>query len=383
VKHSSLLLTLCLALSVGCDKNKEESENPDGDNLAGVGPREDDPVDDLASEGEDEELFDEEAEGEDVELGDEKTAAAPKKKLPPRAKPVQKCKMVVVRDDGSTVDDAPATGKKKKKPKGKKQQVCKLWDPKPQVSASHGVVALVGEFRWGMSPKEVFKILNKDIEAEYDKRQKDAKTAEEQDANRQWRREQLAAAKSQHTKFTEASKHRWGVSLIQYEYADDQNEEMLFVRTGNGLRKFYFFKDGELWKIYYAYSTDVWPGKTYAQVVEEKFFKWFGPSPQEKVKVDPKSKLELLRYYEWTAMDNEKIRSFDMTSVHGVIGLAVVDGKAEERIGERLPNIGKEEGYSDVVNDVLGGSDVCYDKAGDIVECGKESEKKNKDIDLD
>jgi hypothetical protein len=292
--------------------------------------------------------------------------------------------MVVVRDDGSQTDEEEPTGKKKKKKKqkGKRQQVCKMHDPKPAISASHGVVALMEDFRWGMSTKEVFKALTKDIEAEYEKRQKSAKTAAEQDGNRVWRREQLADVKSNHTKFTAASKHRWGVSLIQFEYADDSNEEMLYVRNANGLRKFYFFKDGELWKIFYAYSTDVFPGKSYAQVVDEKFMKWFGPSPQEKVKVDPKNKQEVLRYYEWTAMNKEKIRSFDLTSVHGVIGLAVVDGNAEGRIGERLPNLAKEESYSEVVSDVLGGSDVCYNQSGDIVECGSEGKKKGA-IDLD
>jgi hypothetical protein len=85
-------------------------------------------------------------------------------------------------------------------------------------------------------------------------------------------------------------------------------------------------------------------------------------------------------------MDNEKIRSFDMTQVHGVIGLAVVDGNAESRIGERLPNLSKEENYSDVVSDVLGGTDVCYNNDGDIVECGqkgKSSGSSHEKIDLD
>jgi hypothetical protein len=53
-----------------------------------------------------------------------------------------------------------------------------------------------------------------------------------------------------------------------------------------------------------------------------------------------------------------------------VIGLAVVDGAAEKSIGERLPNTGREDKNENVVNDVLGGSDVCYDKSGSIVECG-------------
>ena len=43
--------------------------------------------------------------------------------------------------------------------------------------------------------------------------------------------------------------------------------------------------------------------------------------------------------------------------------------KAEKRIGERLPNVGSDDKLTDVVNDALGGSDVCYDKSGNIAEC--------------
>jgi hypothetical protein len=146
---------------------------------------------------------------------------------------------------------------------------------------------------------------------------------------------------------------------------------MLWVKTTAGLRKFYFFKDGELWKIFYAYSTDTWPGKSYAEVIDEKFKKWFGPSPKEKVKLDPKTKQPVITYYEWEALGGEVIRSFDMTQVHGVISLAVVNGEAEKAIGERLPNTKRDESYSDVVKDVLGGTDVCYDKDGEIVECSE------------
>ena len=87
------------------------------------------------------------------------------------------------------------------------------------------------------------------------------------------------------------------------------------------------------------------------------------------IKRDPKTEKEVLRFYEWTALRDEKIRSFDMTQVHGVVALAVVNGEAEKRIGERLPNFKADDGFSDVVTDVLGGSDVCYNDDGEISEC--------------
>ena len=358
------VLALGVCLGSGCKKTGDTSDPSSGDNLLGPMAKTEgaedlvsdspDDEDGDSEDGEDDLLAEREGEGEEPAAeepaadakdpkGKDKAAKAPK--LPPKAKMVTKC-----------------TGKGKKK-------VCKEVDPKPEVSASYGVVALMGEYKWGMSPDAVFKSLTKDIEAEYEARQKKARDAIAQDTNIKWRKEQLQQVKENHVRFAKAANHRWGVSLIQFEYEDDNGEELYWTRTDKGLRKYFFFKDGELWKIVYAYSTDMFPGKTYDQVVAEKFKKWFGPSPVEKAKVDPKTQTPLVKYLEWTAMKGEKIRAFDMTSVHGVMMLVVVDGKAEKRIGERIPNLKKDESVQDVVGDVLGGSDVCYDKSGNVGEC--------------
>lgn len=334
------VLTLSLALGAGCDKDKGSNNPDDGSNLLGVGGGDDSL--DGGMFGEDSEFeLDEEAQWE----------PEPRPKLAKRQKAVEKCK---------------TTGKGKNKTKE-----CKLQDPKPELSAAYGVYALMEDMRWGMTPSQVYTVLAKDIETEYAKRQEAAKDATEQDVNTRWRQDQLASLKADHTNFTKASRHRWGVSLIQFEYEDDNGEEMLFVRTGNGLRKFYFFKDDELWKILYAYSTDVWPGKTYDDIVKEKFMEWFGPSPELKMKEDPETGAMLVRYNEWKSQDNDIVRSFDLTQVHGAIGLAVVDGNAEKSIGERLPTGRKEGDLSDAVDDVVGGTDVCYNDEGDIVECSE------------
>lgn len=349
MRVSSLCLglgSLALVLSLGGCKKEKPTEGPEaGSNLIGPTAQNEDIEDIVGGDDEEEDsgLDTEETPPDEPVAEDPKVAKGPK--LPPKAAPVQKC-----------------TGKGKKR-------VCKEVDPKPEVSASHGVVQLMGEFRFGQSADEVFKLVTRGIEKEYEARQAKAKDPMAQDENNKWRKEQLRQAKENHIKFVKASNHRWGVSLIQYDYEDDANEEMIWARNDAGLRKFYFFKDGELWKVVYAYATDSFPGKTYEQVVDEKFKKWFGMSPEAKVKQDPKTKAPLVRYNEWTAMNGEHVRSFDMTAIHGVIMIAVVDGKAEKRIGERLPNVGGDDKMTDVVSDVLGGSDVCYDKSGNIMEC--------------
>jgi len=328
--------TLTLAVGASCGPKNDSSNNPSDDNLAAVGS---------------------DAVGEDLDLGDDDDYGSE-----------------FDEDEGEFEIEAwPKIAKPKKatekcKGKGKKRE-CKMVDPTPKISAAHGARSMMGDFRFGMTPGQVFKLMSNEVDAEYEAKQKATSDAMAQDQNRQWRKEQLQSIKANHVQFTQASKHRWGVSLIQFEYEDDSNEEMLWVKANPTLRKFYFFKDDELWKIIYAYSTEAWPGKSYANIVDEKFKKWFGPSPEPKLKIDEKSQKVLIQYNEWESADSSFVRSFDMTAVNGVIVLAVVDKNAEDRIGERLPNLGRDEKFSDDVSDVLGGSDVCYDDSGEIREC--------------
>ena len=57
-----------------------------------------------------------------------------------------------------------------------------------------------------------------------------------------------------------------------------------------------------------------------------------------------------------------------MTAVHGAFVVSVVNGEAEDRYGSRLPT-GLDHGeFTDTVSDVLGGSDICYDAEGNMIE---------------
>lgn len=339
---SCTILSLSLILGGGCGKSGSSVDPDSGSNL--VGNTESDRLSD--------DEFEDDEPSELTDDGEEVTVA----ELPPLPKPAKAVNKCVTKKVG--------TGKKKKT-----EKTCGLVDPKPEVSASYGARTLKGDYRWGMTTKDVFKLLSREIEKEYEEKQKAAADdAMAQDGAREWRNVQLQDLKGNHIRFKSASKHRWGVSLIQFEYEDDANEEMLFVKATPSLRKFYFFRDDQLWKIFYAYSPDTWPGKAYADVVEEKFKKWFGVSPAEKVKQDPETAAPLVRYFEWKSSDGDRVRSFDMTQVHGVVGLAVIDARTEDSIGERLPNVGKDDKFNDAVSDVLGGSDLCY-KGDEIVEC--------------
>lgn len=326
---TSLLLTGVLTLASGCRGQIGSPESPninesDEESLVGVGAG-----------------YNEEDEDNEETL-DERYGKLPE--LPP---------------DGQVKEVCRGKGKKRK---------CEMKDSKPEVSAAKGVRTLMKGFRWNMDAKAVLDQLTVKIDSEYDARMKETTDADTQDDIRDWRREQAEELAKNHIRFESAANHRWGVSIIQYDYVDDENEEMIWVKEGPSLKKFYFFRDGELWKIVYAYSQDAFPDKTHEQVVEEKFKKWFGVSPEDKVRTDPEGKVPPLKYLEWKAFDGERVRTFDMTQVHGSHVVVVVNGQAEDRIGQRLPNARKEAAFNTDVEDVLGGSDVCYDADGNMVE---------------
>lgn len=326
---TTLVLTGLLSLQSGCRGQLGAPQSPsvdqsDEESLVGVGN-----------------AYEEDEEDEEATL-DERYGALPE--LPPAGTVKEVCR---------------GKGKKRK---------CEMKDTKPEVSAAQGVRALMKGFRWNMDAKTVLDRLTSKIDAEYNKRMKETTDANAQDDARDWRRDQAAELAKNHVRFESAANHRWGVSIIQYEYADDENEEMIWVKENPTLKKFYFFRDDELWKIVYAYSQDAFPGKSNEEVVEEKFKKWFGVSPEEKVRQDPTGKLPPFHYLEWKAFDGERVRNFDMTQVHGSHMLVIVNGQAEDRIGERLPNVKKEDKFDTDVEDVLGGSDVCYDADGNMVE---------------
>ena len=61
-------------------------------------------------------------------------------------------------------------------------------------------------------------------------------------------------------------------------------------------------------------------------------------------------------------------RSFDLRDVNGVSVIAVIDGKAEQRMGQRLPNRQEEAKLENDLEGVIGDSDTCYDDEGNLIE---------------
>jgi hypothetical protein len=334
---ATLVLLLGVCVQTSCDRGGE-TQAPDVDNEDSlVGSRE-------AYSAEDEE-----------ETLNESYGARPE--LPAAKQPVEKC-----------------TGK------GKTRE-CKMVDPQPEVTAARGARAIIGRFRWGMDLKTVMAQLEKDIEDEYAELQAKTKDPLEQDKNREWKREAIGEIAKNHVRFEDAAHHRWGVSLIGHEFKDNESEEMLWIKSPT-LKKFYFFKDGDLYKIVYAYGTQAWPGLTYQQILDDKFKIWFGMNPEQKAEFDEETKIKLIDYVQWNTTDGDRVRAFDMTAVHGAFVVSIVRGESEDEFGPRLPTGLENSDFTDDVSDVLGGSDICYDAEGNMIEDREKCEKIRGDLDL-
>jgi hypothetical protein len=346
------ILGLLLVADPGCKKKGEETEQPEAEDDAGTAKK---------------------SKGVSEANEDSMVSSAPPAEDSGESAPAttDMDKAVAKEDEAKKRPEVKEVCKKKTTGKGKNKKtenVCEMVDSNPKLSASLGIASLTKGFEWGMAPDAVIAKLGESTNKYFDDQLKETKNPMEQDRLRKERNDALNELKKGHVKFTASSKHKWGVSLIQFEFADDNSEEMVWIKEGAKLRKFYFFKDNSLWKIVYAFNKEKWPDKDYAGVVDNSFKKWFGVNPAAKVKQDPKTAAVLLRYHEWTGEKNEKVRSFDLTEVHGIVMIAVVDGNAEAAIGERLPNMKGDHAFGGDVGDVLGGSDVAYDESGKIIE---------------
>jgi hypothetical protein len=320
---ATLVFLLAITIPVGCEKSGKTVEPNLGNEESLVGSRTD-------YRGEDEEAALDDSYGK-------------RSDLPPLKEPVEKC-----------------TGK------GKARE-CSMVDPQPEVTAAYGARKLMGRFRWGMDVRTVMTQLEKDIEDEYAELQAQTKDPMQQDKNREWKREQIGDIAKSHVKFETAAHHRWAVSLIGHEFKDNEGEEMVWVKTPT-LKKFFFFKNGELYKINYAYGLQAWPGLTYQQILDDKFKRWFGMTPEVKAEFDAETQIKLIDYVQWNTADGDRLRAFDMTAVHGAFVVSLVNGEVEDQYGPRLPT-GLEHGdFTDDVSDVLGGSDICYDDDGTMIE---------------
>jgi hypothetical protein len=115
---------------------------------------------------------------------------------------------------------------------------------------------LMGDFKFGMSKKEVLKILAKDVKARFKEQISATTDVYTQDKLRQKQKKEVKRIEKSFVKF-KGKKSGWDVSIIDDQFAHETGESMMVFwendpETGKNQRRFFFFHEGQLYKMFIA-----------------------------------------------------------------------------------------------------------------------------------
>jgi hypothetical protein len=133
----------------------------------------------------------------------------------------------------------------------------------PPLSAEHkkALAELYGGFKFGMSKDDVVGVLQKQIDERYEDKIKATTDITQQDRIRKDKKAELARVSQTYVAF-DGHKTGWDVSIVENEFAHGTGESMMERwenEGGKNNRRFFFFKDGKLWKMFVSLDVSVLP----------------------------------------------------------------------------------------------------------------------------
>jgi hypothetical protein len=168
---------------------------------------------------------------------------------------------LVVAGSGSSWAQKPtSTHQARKKPVKKKKPAPVKKEPKvtpPNAEQKKALGELMGAFKFGMTKDEVIATLSRQIEERYTEQIKGTSDVYAQDKLRKEKNKEITRIKQSYVEF-KGSKTGWDVSLIDEEFAHNTGESMLVFwenAGGKNQRRFFFFFEGKLWKMFIAIDT--------------------------------------------------------------------------------------------------------------------------------
>lgn len=183
-----------------------------------------------------------------------------------------------------------------------------------------GINKLMGGFKWGDPSKKVITALKKQVRSEEEPALKKIKDPLEQDRQRRAMFAKLKKVDKNHVKFT-GKRTPWDVSLVDKEFAHKNNESMV-VMWKKRERRFYFFHNDRLWKMFIAFNADMFQDKTFedfAGVMEGRFGR-----AQRKFSVTLKGD-QKMDHLAWARAGRTQLLAYDYTAFYGNFCLSLVD----------------------------------------------------------
>ena len=224
---------------------------------------------------------------------------------------------------------------------------------KPAVVSKDSAAAikkLMGVFHWGQTDDKVLSIIEDQIRASYKPRIRKEQDPLLQDRIRKQMGEDLLKLKQGVVAF-KGPQTPWDVSLVEKEFAH-KNDESMLVRWAKDDRRFYFFHRGKLWKIYIAFNSELFRGKTFndfQRVMERRFGR-----AEARWKLDLRGNSEM-SHVEWPPVGRTSLLALDETAFYGNFCLVLIDRSGAATVRQARAMNAPKRKYSDpLVNAAIG-----------------------------
>jgi hypothetical protein len=200
-------------------------------------------------------------------------------------------------------------------PQAKKAKPKKLTPMTP--AHKKALTELFGGFKFGMTKDEVVAAFGKQLDEQYEEQIKATTDISEQDRLRKAKKAEVQRFAQSYVVF-DAKASPWDVSIIDGEFRHATGESILerWENTnGKNQRRFFFFYEGKLWKMFLSLDMSVLPEDkknfaTFRSVMEGKY----GPGDVDEAQIA------------WRTEDLEA-RAIDKLKSYDALGLTVADAK--------------------------------------------------------
>ncbi len=134
--------------------------------------------------------------------------------------------------------------------------------PPPSAEHKKKLGELLGGYKFGMSKDEVVADFAKKLDDKYADRLKGTTDVAAQDRIRADKKREVNTFKTSYVTFEANKPSPWDVSIVEEEIAHDTGESMLEKwenENGKNQRRFFFFYNGKLWKMFISLDVSILP----------------------------------------------------------------------------------------------------------------------------
>ena len=213
----------------------------------------------------------------------------------------------------------PATKTAKAPPKAPPRKAV----PPPSAEHQKKLAELLAGYKFGMTKDEVIADFAKKLDDKYADKLKGTTDVAAQDRIRADKKKEVSTFKNSYVSFELNKPSPWDVSIVEEELAHDTGESMLEKwenEGGKNQRRFYFFYNGKLWKMFVSLDVSILPeDKKNFDTFQTVMTGQYGPG-----EIDPGLITWHAGAFDVRAID--KLRSYD------ALGLAIEDSAVKKDV---------------------------------------------------